>query len=119
MLRLLTVLLAAGLLPACVSAHDITVEAEDYTAFYDAGGSLINTTLCSGASGGYAVEGFDAAGDWIEVTLTTPELGAYADTLRSAGEYGYQNDIRITIYNAGQGGGDVISDYQPIGLGIG
>lgn len=119
LMRLLTAVLAASLLPASIYAHDLTVEAESYTASFNAGGTGIYVTYCSGASGSYAVEGFDAAGDWIEVTLTTPELGAYGDTLRSAGIYGIQGDVRITIFNAGQGGEDVTSYYQPLGQGIG
>jgi hypothetical protein len=118
-LRLLAALLAASLLPACVYAHDITIEAESYTASFDAGGNSIYTAYCSGASGTYAVEGFDTTGDWIEVTITTPEVGAYADTLRSAGTYGMYSSIRITIFNAGQGGGDVVSEYEVLGRGIG
>jgi hypothetical protein len=119
LLRTLVAMLALICLPAAIYAHDITVEAESYTAFFNAGGTAIYTTLCSGASGGYAVEGFDYAGDWIEVVLTTSELGAYADTLRSAGLYGYESDLRITIYGGAQGGGDIMSYYHPLGQGIG
>jgi len=119
LLKLLTVLLALTLLPASIYAHDIALEAEDYTSSFNAGGEVIYTTACAGASGGYAVEGFDSPGDWIEVTLTTPELGAYADTLRSAGLFGYESDMRITIMNGAQGGGDIESYYHPVGIGIG
>ncbi len=119
MLRLSSVLLAITLLPACVCAHEIVLEAEDYVNSFDAGGTAIYSTTCSGASGGYAVEGFDFPGDWIEVTLTIPELGAYADTLRSAGLYGYDSDMRITIMAGAPGGGDIESYYSPVGLGIG
>ena len=119
MLRMLVVLVAVGLLPACTSAHDITVEAESYTTFYDVGGDPLTRTYCSAASGGEAVEGFDWVGEWIEVTLSTPEVGAYADTLRSAGLYGIQSDVRIIIYGAGQGGETLVSYYTPVGLGIG
>jgi hypothetical protein len=117
--KLLAMMLAVILLPALIYAHDITVEAESYTNSFNAGGTAIYSTACSGASGGYAVEGFDAPGDWIEVTLTTPELAAYGDTLRSAGLYGYESDMRITIMNGAQGGGDLESYYHPVGLGIG
>ena len=118
-MRLLYVLLALAMAPAGLSAHEITLEAEDYVNSFDAGGTAIYNTACSGASGGYAVEGFDWPGDWIEVVLTIPELGAYADTLRSAGLYGYESDMRITIMGGAEGGGDINSYYSPIGLGIG
>jgi hypothetical protein len=119
LLRLLSVLLAVILLPAGVYAHEIVIEAESYVSSFDAGGTAIYSTLCSGASGGYAVEGFDFPGDWIEIVLTTPHLGAFADTLRSAGLYGYESDMRITIMGGAQGGGDLESYYSPTGLGIG
>lgn len=118
-MRFLAVLLAAAMLPAGAFAHEIVLEAEDYVNSFDTGGTAIYTTACSGASGGYAVEGFDSPGDWIEVVLTIDELGAYADTLRSAGLYGYESDMRITIMEGGQGGGDIESYYSPVGLGIG
>lgn len=119
MVKSLLVLLALFLVPASSYAHDIALEAEDYTNSFNTGGEAIYTTACSGASGGYAVEGFDFPGDWIEVSLTISELGAYADTLRSAGLYGYESDMRITIMNGAQGGGDLMSYYAPVGLGIG
>ena len=119
MLKLLAVVLAVILLPACSYAHDITIEAETYTNSFDAGGNTIDLVSCTAASGGWAVEGFDWPGDWIELSLTTPELGAYADTLRSAGLYGYESDLRLTIFNGSQGGENLISYYHPVGLGIG
>jgi hypothetical protein len=119
LLKSLVVLLVLILLSASIYAHEITLEAEDYTSSFNTGGESIYVTACSGASGGYAVEGFDSPGEWIEITLTTPELGAYADTLRSAGLYGYESDMRITIMNGAEGGGDIQSYYDPIGLGIG
>lgn len=119
MRKLPAALLALILLPACIYAHEITIEAESYTNSFNTGGTAIYVTACSGASGGYAVEGFDAPGEWIEITLTTPELAAYGDTLRSAGLYGYDSDMRITIMNGAPGGGDVESYYHPVGLGIG
>jgi len=118
LLKSLLVMLALIILPASIYAHQITLEAEDYTNSFNTGGESIYVTACVGASGGYAVEGFDSPGDWIEVTLTTTELGAYGDTLRSAGLYGYESDMRITIVNGAQGGGDIESYYSPIGLGI-
>ena len=118
-MRLICVLLALVIMPAAIYAHDITLEAEDYVNSFDTGGTAIYVTACSGASGGYALEGFDSPGDWIEMVLTIDELGAYADTLRSAGLYGYESDMRITIMEGAPDGGDIESYYSPIGLGIG
>jgi hypothetical protein len=117
--RLIMLFTAALLVPVCLFAHDITVEAENYATYYNLGGGSIYITACSAASGGYAVEGFDYPGDWIEVTVNVPNAGAFADTLRSAGLSGNESDIRITIFGAGQSGYDVLSDYHTLGLGIG
>ena len=59
----------------------IILEAEDYIASHDAGGGPITAVVCSGASGGLAVEGYDAPGDWIELRAVLPESGAYEDML--------------------------------------
>lgn len=117
--RLLAVLAAAFLLPACTYAHQITVEAETYTASFNTGGEAIYITECPAASGGYAVEGFDSPGEWIEVSLTISVLGAYTDTLRSASELDYEGDTRITIAGGAPDGGDLESYYHTMGVGIG
>jgi len=119
LVKLTAVLTAAMLLPACLYAHDITLEAEDYTYWHNEGNTTIYETPCSGASGGYAMEGFDYVGDWIEYELTVFVAGAYADTLRSACLYGLQSHVRVTIYGGAPGGGDITSEYQPVGMGIG
>jgi len=111
--------LVAVLLPACTYAHQITVEAETYTASFNTGGEEIHVTICGAASGGYAVEGFDSPGEWIELSLTVPAPAAYADTLRSANELDYEGDARMTITGGAQGGGDLESYYHTLGLGIG
>ncbi|MFH1219272.1 MAG: hypothetical protein V1694_02320 [Candidatus Eisenbacteria bacterium] len=114
------------LLAACLvllvwasAAPAIVVEAESFVASYNAGGDPIYVVDCSGASGGKAVEGFDTTGDWIEVILNVPEAYGYVDSVRSAGYLNEQTDLASTVFGAAPGGGDVISAYHLVGLGIG
>lgn len=99
-------------------AAPLVLEAEDYIASYDAGGVSIHVTSCSGASGGLAVEGYDHIGDWIELRVTLPESGAYADMFRSAGDDLVYSDHTATIRV--EGGNTVASStYQTMGMGVG
>lgn len=109
-------LVIAGL---AAQAGAITVEAENFVASYNAGGEDIYWLGCSGASGGRAVEGVDTAGDWIEIAVDVPETYVYTDTLRSAGNSGEESYFQVTIGGAYPGGGDVVSTYHTLGMGIG
>ena len=119
MARLLLVLFFLALLSLTASAESIWVEAETFTASYDAGGLGIYVTGCSGASGGQAVEGFDYPGDWIELKLTIGENGAFTDSLRSGGLSMEESDIRATVFGAGPVGENLVSDFHTLGYGIG
>ncbi|MFZ1947096.1 MAG: hypothetical protein WAW06_06085 [bacterium] len=101
------------------SAQAVTAEAENFIASYNAGGEEIYWLGCSGASGGRAVEGVDTAGDWIEIAVDVPTTYGYADTLRSAGNTLEESYFQVTIPGACPGGGDVVSTYHTVGLGIG
>jgi hypothetical protein len=109
-----------ALLAFPLSASTIVLEAEDYVAYHNAGGSAMYVTGCSGASGGYAVEGYDAVGDWIEVLWDVSESGSYTDTLRTAGAtYGLWSDHTATLFGAGPAGNNLVSSFSTYGLGIG
>ena len=101
------------------AAPAIVVEAESFVSSYNAGGDPIVVVDCSGASGGKAVEGFDTAGDWIEVMLNVPEAYGYVDSVRSAGYLEEEADLATTVFGAAPGGEDVMSAYHTVGLGIG
>jgi hypothetical protein len=62
-------------------------EAENYVAFdtVNAGGGVISLFPCAGASGGYALDGFDWPGDSIILSIAPPLVGTWSDSLRSAG----------------------------------
>ena len=114
-------LLAIGLavlLSSMAHAESILVEAESFVASHDSGGSSIVIVPCASASGGQAVDGFDHVGDWIEVVVSVSQVGAYADSLRSAGDTGRLSEIGATIFGGGPGGSDLSSTYDTVGFGI-
>jgi hypothetical protein len=117
-MRILTMMAVAVLATTAASAS-VLVEAESFVASYNAGGTSIYVVSCSGASGGYAVEGFDTDGEWIEMMVTIPETYGYADSMRSAGLATAESDIAMTIFGAYPGGSDLASSYHTVGLGIG
>jgi len=115
----------AILVPALVAlaafaatAEPIIIEAEDYVASFNVGGDPIYVTACSGASGGFAVEGYDTIGDFIELRVVLPMVGEYDDTLRSAGEL-YEFSEHIATFRYEGGGTFAHSYYTTMGYGIG
>jgi len=106
-------------IPLSSMTNEIVIEAEDLTDFHDIGGTLIHLVTCSGASGGHAVEGFDTPGEWIEIVFQVDSAGIYADSLRSAGNLGWESDLRVTIFNSGPQGEDLYSTFHTYGQGIG
>ena len=84
-------------LASFASAAPIIVEAEDYVSSHNEGGEPITVTSCGGASGGYAVEGYDSTGDWIELRVTLAVAGTYEDILRSAGELWEWSQHRLMV----------------------
>lgn len=107
-----------GILVFPITIHALTIEAENFISSHDEGGTQIYVVACSGASGGYAVEGFDYVGDWIELAFSTSGSATYVDSLRSAGLLGAQSDIRATYLGAGPGGTDLTSTFHTVGKGI-
>lgn len=107
-----------ALLACAASASPIILEAEDYVASFNAGGDPIHIVFCSGASGGLAVEGYDSAGDFIELRVVLDMAGAYDDTLRSGGELFEFSQHRVSYRRAG-GGTFAYSDFVTYGYGIG
>lgn len=50
----------------------------------NAGGSPFSTVSCGAASGGHALEGLDAAGDWLEFDVNLETEAVLADSVRCA-----------------------------------
>jgi hypothetical protein len=118
LIRMLSTLLMVAILAPAAYGQSIIVEAETFVAWHNEGGIAFDITPCGSASGGYALEGLDYVGDWIEIVVDIPEIGAYGDSLRSAGLTGEQSQLLATVFGAGPGGGDLDSDYQTTGFGI-
>lgn len=78
---------AAGLVPAPVSANVIRIEAESYVNAHELGGngSRIGRVGCSSASEGQAVDGLDVPGEYVEWNFPVAEAGCFVDSLCSAG----------------------------------
>jgi hypothetical protein len=109
------------MLVVCMSANaqPIIVEAESYVASHDEGGAAIHVTACGAASGGFAIEGFDFPGDWIEVALVLGDNKSMACRIRSGGDVGVATDLQSTVFGAGTMGEDLVSPYPTQGVGIG
>lgn len=107
-----------ALLVSAAFADTIILEAEDYVASYNAGGDPIYVTYCSGASGGYAVDGYDTAGDYIELRVVLDMAAEYDDTLRSAGLL-YEFSQHRTRFRREGSATFAYSSYMTYGYGLG
>jgi hypothetical protein len=119
LIRLVTTAAVAAFLVFASNACGIVLEGEDFIASQDLGGLPIAWTYCSGASGGRALDGLDMPGEWIELVLSVPDAGSYADSLRSAGLLEQESDLQSTVVSGGPGGVDLVSSFHTAGLGIG
>ncbi|MGQ9604106.1 MAG: hypothetical protein ACUVUU_07815 [bacterium] len=114
----IVVIILACLFIIPVIAEAITIEAEGFISSHDEGGVAIYVVACSGASGGYAVEGFDYVGDWIEIAFSIAQSATFIDSLRSAGLLYEESDIIATYLGAGPGSSDLTSIFHTVGKGI-
>jgi len=114
---MLTVL-AALLAVSTASAYTVVLQISDYIATGNAGGADFYVTPCGGATNGLGVEGYDYAGDWIELKLVLGQEGTYRDSLRTAADDMTIGNHIITILGPG---GETMgtSYYRTEGLGIG
>jgi hypothetical protein len=100
------------------SATTVVLQASDYTNSYNAGGTEFYTTPCGGATNGLGLEGYDYAGDYIDLELVVTQEGTYRDSLRTAADDMVIASHIVTLF--GPGGETVgTSTYQTEGWGIG
>jgi hypothetical protein len=120
--KLLTVCLLLAL-PAASGAMEpdlpFEVEAEDYVAYNDLGGVLIDDVGCPGTSSGYIVKGLDRFGEWIELSVTFPESGYYKIEVGIQGSEGLEYELRTTLVGGGPVGEDLRAEYFYVGEGMG
>jgi hypothetical protein len=107
-----------ALAAAAAWADPLILEAEDFVASFNAGGAPIYVTYCSGASGGYAVEGYDYPGDFIELRADICQAGDYEDILRSGGEL-YEWSEHFVRYRVEGGSTIAFATFATYGMGIG
>ncbi len=112
------VLSIMALTASAAYAVPIILEAEDYVRSFNVGGDPIYVTSCSGASGGYAVEGYDYPGDYIELRVEICQAGDYDDILRSGGEL-YVYSEHFATYRIDGGSTFSFASFSTMGLGIG
>jgi hypothetical protein len=112
-------LLAAVLAASTASAYTVVLQASDYIASSNAGGADFYVTPCGGATNGLGVEGYDYAGDWIELKLVIGQEGTYRDSLRTAADDEAEGNHMVTIFGPGGEPVGSPSSLQSVGLGIG
>ncbi len=101
------------------TASAVSLEAEDYAAFHEAGGALITVVSCSAARGGLAVDGLDVPGDYLEWPLTLTHPLVFRDSLRSAGAIGLTRRYAVLFLPAAGGApvaGDTLTTVQGLGV---
>ncbi len=112
------VLSVLALVAPAANAVPIILEAEDYVGSFNVGGEPIYVTSCSGASGGYAVEGYDYPGDFIELRAEIGQAGEYDDILRSGGDL-YVFSGHLATYRIQGGSTFGFATFSTYGMGIG
>jgi hypothetical protein len=96
----------------------ILLEGESYVASHDLGGYSIHIVSCQSASGGYAADGIDQPGEWIELDLTLAGTHGYAARLALQGWPDETSTLHLTLIP--QAGGDApTADFSHTGSGVG
>ena len=93
------------LLPPWARAQAPTIEqlyGMDYVNCHDAENSqiMIGVGHCNGALRGFAVNGIDAYGEYIDLTLRLTQDVSFTDSLRSAGEAGFVRQYAVLFLDS-------------------
>lgn len=113
--------LGLTLLAAATAGGAITVvvEAESYVDSYNTGGASIMSVLCTSASEGYAVDGLDLPGEWIELKATVPDEACYELLLGYQAPWAETIETLVTIYDEGHSTVEGSIDLRFAGEGLG
>lgn len=110
---IITVLIAAVSflpVPDPIRAATITVEAEDFIAFYESGQyDLINEYL-------NRLVGLDYPGEWTEYEMNVPAFGTYSIIMLCWGDYNVPYHLRLYVTPA-LGGDTQTIDFEFLGKG--
>ena len=91
------ILLAIVPVFAAAQTPSIEIEAEDYTAFYETGGTAMRKVILSGCSGGYILIGIDSPGEWTQYNVSPLAFGYYSFILTARGDYGVEYGFKLTF----------------------
>jgi hypothetical protein len=112
------VLLALIPVVAAAQTPSIEIETEDYTAFHDVGGTLMQKVILSGCSGGYILIGLDSPGEWAQYNVSPLAYGYYSFVLTARGDYGVEYGFRLTFTPTGPGTAQTV-EFSFTGQGYG
>lgn len=109
-----------ALVPAAAPAQTpgLGIENEDYTAFYDVGGTLMRKVILSGCSGGYILVGLDSPGEWVQYSVLPLAYGYYSFNLMARGDYGVEYDFKLIFTPTGPGNAQSV-EFVFMGQGYG
>ena len=114
---ILILMLLGMVVPTVCAAKGISIEAESFTSYNDAGGQPLQSVVLSGCSGGYGLIGLDAAGEWAEYDVTIAAFGHYTFLIKARGDsgvtYGFQLVFTLTS------GAEESVDFSFVGSGYG
>ncbi|UCH82736.1 MAG: hypothetical protein JSW50_09665 [Candidatus Latescibacterota bacterium] len=112
---LLAVVIAA---PTLSAAGRIMIEAESFTAHNDTGGQLLQSIALSGCSGGYALIGLDADGEWATYDVSVAEFGYYSFLIKCRGEFNVAYNFQLVFTPVESGEAQTV-DFEFVGMGYG
>jgi hypothetical protein len=105
---------------AVAQMQSIEIETEDFTAFNDVGGLLIQKVGLSGCSGGFILIGLDSPGEWAQYSVTPPGFGYFSFMLTGRGDYGVEYGFRLIFTPTDPGGGTAQTvEFSFMGQGYG
>jgi hypothetical protein len=111
-------LLALGTAPA-PGAISVLVEAESYVDAMNIGGASIMSVVCTSASEGYAVDGLDIAGEWIEVKVTLLDEACYELLLGYQAPYEETIETLMTVFDDAHVSVEGAVEFSFVGAGLG
>jgi hypothetical protein len=116
--RILVLLTLVGVaVPTICVAKGITIEAEAFTAYNDTGGQMVQSLPLSGCSGGYALIGLDAAGEWTEYDVPVTAFGRYTFMFKCRGDFGVAYNFQL-IFSLESGAKETVN-FSFVGMGYG
>lgn len=77
--------------------YRLLVEAEDYTAYHNVGGDMIQKLPVSGCGGGYILYGLDTVGEWTQYIVPIAQAGTFRAGIICQGEFNVQYQLTLVF----------------------